>query len=363
MRSEPFFAPPRIPAADLDQPVPLIPEPILRQYHCLEPTDTRFRSAARLLQALWREEQNLPLGRHRSPNGKSRKLGSRITPAAGRAGANFLLPAIGSLVRREVAYREIGAAIDTDRLYRNLLSSMPLAFNLFGLLKLDLDFATRVLALTIPGFKGKVVQVLFEHSPGRGHPSGTADFTAFDVLLRYRTPEGRRGFLAIEQKYAEAMAESAGKTRGRFDELSTMSGLFIDPDNPALRNNPFQQLWREHLLAFTMLDRGLYDEGSFVVIAPRLNWHAQNAVTAYARLLNSESGKGPGFLSITLERFIEALAAAGEPEFATSLHQRYCDFARIDGLVDAFIEAEGQVRPTRAEADQIEPAKAEPVAA
>ena len=37
-------------------PLPLLPTSLLRRYHCGEPNDTRFRSAARLRQSLWREE-------------------------------------------------------------------------------------------------------------------------------------------------------------------------------------------------------------------------------------------------------------------------------------------------------------------
>ena len=35
--------------------LPLIPANVLKKHHVHEPLDTRFRSAARLLQALWRE--------------------------------------------------------------------------------------------------------------------------------------------------------------------------------------------------------------------------------------------------------------------------------------------------------------------
>ena len=108
---------------DVNETIPLIPEDILRQHHCLEPDASRFTAAARLLQSLWRQDQNLPVGHHRSPSGETRQIGSRLTMSAGRAGANFLDPAIASLVRRELVYREIGALIDADRLFRNLLSS------------------------------------------------------------------------------------------------------------------------------------------------------------------------------------------------------------------------------------------------
>src|SRR3954451_17735682 len=97
-----------------DQPLrylPLIPEHIRRRYRVFEPSDTRFRACARLLQALWREQHRLPVGTRPSPAGPRRKLGSRLPPAAGRSGVNFLTPAVAALTRREVAYREVGAFI------------------------------------------------------------------------------------------------------------------------------------------------------------------------------------------------------------------------------------------------------------
>src|SRR5215212_11297183 len=175
-----------------DQPrrhLPLIPEPILRRYRVFGPSDPRFRACARLLQALWREQHQLPIGTHASPDGSRRKLGSRLTPAAGRTGANFLTPAVAALTRREVAYREVGAFINEDRLWTNLLSSPPLTFNLFGPLRLDLALASRVLRLLCPDLKRASVRaVWFEHAPGRGASRYTGDHTAFDVLLGYDTP-------------------------------------------------------------------------------------------------------------------------------------------------------------------------------
>jgi PD-(D/E)XK nuclease superfamily len=66
--------------------LPLIPAKVLKQHRVHEPLDTRFRSAARLLQALWREDRDLPIGSYVSNDGKRRKLGSRISEAAGQGG-------------------------------------------------------------------------------------------------------------------------------------------------------------------------------------------------------------------------------------------------------------------------------------
>jgi len=70
--------------------LPLIPVNVLKKHHVHEPLDPRFRSAAhRLLQALWREERDLPLGSYVGEDGKR-----RISEAAGKAGGNFRTPEI-----------------------------------------------------------------------------------------------------------------------------------------------------------------------------------------------------------------------------------------------------------------------------
>ena len=96
--------------------LPLIPANVLKKHRVHEPLDTRFRSAARLLQALWREDQDLPIGSYVGEDGKRRKLGSRIAEGAGRGGGNFLTPEIAHTARREAAYREVKVDYDRSRL-------------------------------------------------------------------------------------------------------------------------------------------------------------------------------------------------------------------------------------------------------
>jgi len=77
------------------------------------------------------------------------------------------------------------------------------------------------------------------------------------------------------------MREPVSELRPRYDELSEASGLYVDPGAAALRTSPLQQFWREHLLAQSMIDNGLYNEGYFVTIAPTLNYHVQEAAEMY----------------------------------------------------------------------------------
>src|SRR5690242_16814716 len=110
--------------------LPIVPRSILRKHRVLERFDNRFRACARLLQALWREGQELPIGTFATSSGGQRRIGSLISGAAADAGRNFLSPEIAHVVRREVAYQETGALIDQRRLYGNLLTSQAVAFNL-----------------------------------------------------------------------------------------------------------------------------------------------------------------------------------------------------------------------------------------
>lgn len=56
----------------LQNRLPLVPADILKAHKVHESYDSRFKSAARLLQALWREDRGLPIGVHCSPKGKRR---------------------------------------------------------------------------------------------------------------------------------------------------------------------------------------------------------------------------------------------------------------------------------------------------
>jgi hypothetical protein len=320
--------------------LPIIPADVLKKFHVHEPLDGRFRAAARLLQALWREDHNLPIGTYVNEDGKRSKLGSRVTEAAGNAGGNYLTPEIAQITRREIAYREIGALIDEDRLATNLLSSMPLTFNLFAPFVHKHENATATLRKLIPDFDGVAVQTLFEHSPGRGDPKFTHDYTAFDALFRYTRGDGKKGFVAIEVKYSESMREPVAKLRPRYDELSQTSELFIDPADPALRANPLQQFWREHLLAQAMLDAGHYDEGFFVVIAPKLNYHVQKAADAYRTHLREAGSNKACFIGLTLEEVIDAIRES-EAAQADALHERYCNFWRVDRELESSLQQIG----------------------
>ena len=64
---------------------------------------------------------------------------------------------------------------------------MPLAFNLLAPLKADKKLARRVFSQLAPGIAKEISHIQFEHSPGRGDLTFTADGTAFDAFASARS--------------------------------------------------------------------------------------------------------------------------------------------------------------------------------
>jgi hypothetical protein len=315
--------------------VPLVPDEILKRAGAFCSLDTRFRRAARLLQALWLKDHNIPTNTTIEQEGETTKtigFASNLSVEAAEAGKNFLTPEIHQLVLRELLMREEGSAIDEDRLFGNALSSMPLTFNMFGPLALDLSLATAVFRRLLPEFVFSVDGIYFEHSPGRREPRFLHDGTAFDVAIRVTTPEGETAAVFIETKLSEDLSGPAARHRDRYDEASSAVHLFRDPDSPLLRSLALEQFWREIMLAQLIVDQGIVSRAVFMAIGPKLNRRVMTAFRVFQNELiepERQDANRVAFEPLTLEAFIDAIDAAGAKPLAQALWARYCDFERV----------------------------------
>jgi hypothetical protein len=326
--------------AELDQLLhpPLIPEALARRHDVHVPADNRFKAAARLLASLWRSDRDLPAGSFVGQDGKRHKVGSLLTQADGRRGANFVNGDIARLAMHELYNREPGSSWDADRLRRNLLSSQTMCLNVFGPLRLDLDLATAVTSELLPDFIGEVVDVIFEHNPRRGHPALTGDFSALDVLIRAKTPTGGRLLVGVEVKYSETCHEGSARIDKRHIEIAQSSGSFIDPHDPTLRENPCQQLFRLTNLLQAMVDNDLGEEALLLFVAPAMNSSAQAAVAQFQTHLAEPKPGTVAFMPFTLEQVLEAIGTAGATALHDALHARYTDFHQVAGELDLYAD-------------------------
>lgn len=313
---------------------PLVPEAVLKRHGAYCAIDTRFRAAARVLQCIWLKAQGIATAASddHSAAGAHSSFGSTLSADAANAGKNFLHPDIHRLALQEWLLCEDDAAIDEERLFGNALSSMPLVFNLFGLLALDHELATAVFRRLLPNFVHSVERIIFEHSPGRREDRFLADRTAFDLAVRVITPDGEQATVFIETKYSESMEGPAARIRDRYNEASKQVRLYRDADSASLRSTALEQLWREHMLAQLAVDNGVTPRAIFMALGPRLNRRVQAAFRLYeAELINADQREPDrvAFAPLTLETVIDAIAAAGALDPAEALWRRYCDFDQV----------------------------------
>lgn len=292
------------------------------------PAMTAFKRTARIRQAHWREAQGLPIGCHRGRT----KDGVREIPNgtkieqhhAESTGANFLTLAARSAVEYRLANPEPNQTLDERRLSTDLLSSMPMCFNLFGDAWADKASGRALDAL---GIEADLVDVRFEWSPGRRDRAFLNNRTAFDVALLVEDGAGL-GVIGIETKYHEhAVAEAVPKRHddptedrlNRYEEAHHASGVFVDGALEQILGTDLQQLWLDHLLVLAMLQHPSNDWrwGRAILVAPARNTSFADAAERYSKLLTDAT---------TFQyRTIESLLDDGllQPDEAEAFRDRY----------------------------------------
>lgn len=304
-------------------------EATLNAHHVFVATDDAFQRRARLLQALWREVRDLPIGAKAS----GEPLGSRLDLSfANDSLANFMTDAAKSAVRAELDAANAGTSggklMEADRLVANLLSSQPLCFNLFGELQADLSLAGRVFRALYPERVAEVTAVRFEHSPGQGDERYTGDRSAFDVFVEHTTLAGARGFIGIEVKYHEGLGDAAASHKPRYDALADAMGCFAAEHRAALQKKPLQQMWRDHLLAGAMLaarDDG-WASGLYVFLHAADNTRCARAAARYAECLTDARTFAP----LTLEHFIATLHQYATGTWVRDVEDRYLGWSKLE---------------------------------
>ena len=285
----------------------------LRAADVLVKADAPWQAELRLRQARWRETLGRPAGM-----AGQRTLGSRLP--ADDTTSNFLTGTIARAV--EEAKQQPGALISAPRIYDNMLSSQPLAFNLFAELQHDLELASAVGRLLWPDLVHTVESIRFEWSPGRGDVRFLGNRSAFDVAWFCRDAADQATFIGTEVKYHEDMTQDPGSPQHpRYDAVAAASGVFRDADEPALRARPLRQIWFDHLLALSMLGDGAdrVARSRFVLLAPATNEAVLGVDAAYRQHLRDALT----YEYRTMEDVVAVLATCVNADWVGAFEHRY----------------------------------------
>jgi len=276
-----------------------------------DPDTTYFKKRTRLHQALWRENCNFPIGTQpiKPKDGEDyRVLGSRIDlDFAKRTYSNFLSEEAKNAVINRLNNPEPKQTLYVDRLFADLLSSMPMCFNLFSPLAENNRLATSFTKSLWPDTPGSVTNTRFEWSPGRQIPGRFLENrSAFDAAFEIETGTGKKGVVGIETKYHEHSQKPPVPSRkriARYKYIALQSGIFTEHQVDSIIGTHLQQVWLDHLLVLSMLvdSSRKWDWVKFVLISPAKNPSYRKVAEEYETLIDTHSS----FEFISLETVID----------------------------------------------------------
>ena len=314
-----------------------------RQKHGIGPQDKgdkEFKARMRLHQSWFRSEVlRVPYGTYQNKKGETTCLGSRLTKESASRGCNFLTDHIF-----ETAKDRFKTAKNSGRLMANMLSSQPMCFNLFGELKKpNLNLATKLVRALwdkeIADLWGgdevrRVTDVRLEWAPKEKY---LADNTSFDAFIEYEMEGGGKGFIGIETKLTESFSEDFHDEEGRYSKWMTAESPWGDVDSDKVADRKHNQLLRNHLLAWALLERNPdpeYTHGSFVVV-----YHPKDIDNACGEVIRDYSGllqhklrgnhEALPVWEAPLDRVLDTWkAAAPDSQWLSKFQERYLDLGR-----------------------------------
>ncbi len=311
--------------------------------------DSKFVAKCRRLQSIYRVEIGEDIRPYRDRYGNLHYYGNYISNgeiAKDGCQKNFLTEKAFNYAKERVnpKNKKPYETIESDRLFNNLLSSQPMAFNLFcplsQMLEESPEIATKVIKTALPGYPiYKVTEVDLEFIP-ENYKDLTGDKSAMDAIIRFEDEHGKKGFIAIETKYSESLGSNAaydidenGNKKPRSQNIEAIKELkcFIpDVENSIMEGTtPLTQIYRNFLLSETYGHRkGLLSYS--IILAPKRHPSTKRELDSLTNGLCDEYKEK--IEEINLEVFVNRIISVCPKEYKSvfeRFHDRYLNWDKL----------------------------------
>lgn len=231
--------------------------------------DSKFVADCRKLQSIYRVEIGEDIRPYTDRYGNMHYYGNYISNGEmpkENCWKNFLTDYAFNYAKKRVNSdnKKPYETIELDRLFNNLLSSQPMAFNLFCPLRQMLEEspeeATQVIKAALPDYLiHKVTEVELEFIP-ENYKDLSGDKSAMDAIIRFVDTDGRDGFIAIETKYSENLGTNVAYDRDKngkkipraksIEAIRILQCFKPDVEKSIMEGNiPLTQIYRNFLLS------------------------------------------------------------------------------------------------------------------
>jgi hypothetical protein len=312
--------------------------------------DSKFVAKCRKLQSIYRYEIGEEIRPYTDRYGNVHYYGNYISngenPKEG-CWKNFLTEHAFNHAKDRVEHKENYETIESDRLFNNLLSSQPMAFNLFcplmQMFEKSREGATKVINAALPDYPiQEVTGIALEFIPEK-YKELTGDKSAMDAIIRFVDTNGKDGFIAVETQYSENPGKNAaykkdgkGKKIPRaqsIDAIRKLRCFTTDVEESIIKGNiPLTQIYRNFLLSETY---GFYNElqSYSIILAPKEHPTTQNELESLTNVLRDEYKNK--IKKIKLEDFVNALINNCSEEYRVvfeRFNDRYLNFEKLNNL-------------------------------
>ena len=294
-----------------------------------------FTEKCRKLQGCFRVETNEEEPMGIGPSGKPQ---INMIVDGDKTGKNFVNDFAFNYAKQRVEGRKKYETFSVDRLFNNLLSSQPMAFNLFcpfiemlekGKVK-EVSSVFRAIFHDKGIDKVKKIVLEYLHTDIQNYLN---DKTAMDAIIRYIDDEGKDSFIAIETKYTDVLGTNSASNTTLHKEWIKRLGEFKKESETELLNDkkPISQIYRNFLLTecYGVLEGA--NRYFSVILAPAQHPTTLDEVNSLKDELKPEFQYK--ISSVTLEDFIEkTLEKCPQSELAPFIYfkNRYLDFSKIE---------------------------------
>ncbi len=309
--------------------------------------DSKFVADCRKLQSIYRVEIGEEIHPYTDRNGNVHYYGNYINNGEmpkDNCWKNFFTKDAFKYAKERVKHKEKYETIEQDRLFNNLLSSQPMAFNLFCPLRQMLEespeTATKVIKTALPKYPiHRVTEVELEFIPGN-YKELTGDKSAMDAIIRFEDEFGNKGFIAIETKYSENLGSNAaydidenGNKKPRAQSIEAIKRLKCfkpDVEKSIMEGTtPLTQIYRNFLLS----EIYGYKEGLLaysIILAPERHPSTKRELNSLTNGLRDDYKEK--IEEINLEDFVERIIAVCPKEYVTifeRFYDRYLNFEKL----------------------------------
>lgn len=298
-------------------------------------SDNAFTKRARLLQSMYRVEIGEEEG-FGPTRASKRKYGNMISGGE-VSGKNFLMKETFEYAQDRVKSKKKEKrneeTIDEFRLFNNLLSSQPMAFNLFHplmlLLKHDpakVTLAMRSVFKNIPVFEVTEIRLEFIPTPIENY---TKDKSAMDAYIKFVDRKGSKHIIAIETKYTDVLGVNEASHCEEQKQMLIDTGLFKAEFEELLKEGKVKltQIYRNLLLTekYRIVEK-LQDSYS-VVLSPKEHPSTEKEISSVTKYLKPEYAYK--LSAVTLEDFVDAMIQYLPESYARvyeKFRRRYLEF-------------------------------------